>query len=43
MGQSEEAIARAFVEGMDAASWDGAQIERCVQRLTPDAHYHVYA
>jgi limonene-1,2-epoxide hydrolase len=28
---------------MEAEHWDAAQVERVLQRMTPDAHYHVYA
>lgn len=42
MGESQEGAVRAFVEGLNG-TWDDAQIKRAVDRMAPQAHYHVYA
>jgi limonene-1,2-epoxide hydrolase len=43
MGQREEMAVREFLNELEADHWDEALIERTLDRMTPDARYHVYA
>jgi limonene-1,2-epoxide hydrolase len=43
MGQSEERAVREFLGELEVDRWDDALIERILDRMAPDARYHVYA
>ena len=43
MGVGEEEAVRAFLTEAEGEKWDAAQIERLLDRMAPDIHYHVYA
>lgn len=43
MGAPEETTVRKFWAEMLGDQWDAAQIDRIVEYMTPDIHYHVYA
>ena len=43
MGAKEEEAVRAFISGWQSPEWDADLIERMLDRMTPDIHYHVYA
>ena len=44
MGDSEQNAVRAFIKEMEGeGSWDGAQVERILGHMAPEARYQVYA
>ena len=43
MGVEQEAAVRAFIADLEGEQLDAAQIERAVNRMTPDAEWHVVA
>ena len=43
MGVEQEAAVRAFIADLEGEQLDTAQIERVVNRMTPDAEWHVVA
>ena len=43
MGVEQEAVVRAFLADLEGEQLDAAQIERAVNRMTPDAEWHVVA
>src|ERR1700736_302943 len=43
MGIEEEAAARAFVSMFEVERLDAGQVSRMLERMAPDARYHVYA
>jgi hypothetical protein len=43
MGAGDEAVVRAFLAEQDGEQWDGAQIDRILDRMSSDVRYHIYA
>jgi len=43
MGVQEEHAVRALIAEWEVPKWDADQIERMLDRMTPDIRYHVYA
>lgn len=43
MGIEEEETVRAFLADAEGRHWDANQIDRLVNRMTPDIRYSVYA
>ena len=43
MGESEKRVVQDFLEELLGHAWDDAQVERIVNRMAPNARYHVYA
>jgi limonene-1,2-epoxide hydrolase len=43
MSDSQQNAVRAFVNEIEGAGWDDAQIERILGHMAPEARYHVYA
>ena len=43
MGAQDEEAVRAFLAEAEGEKWDATQIERMLNRMTPDIRYHVYA
>src|SRR5215831_1434077 len=43
MGQKEEHAVRELLIEFERDPWDDALIERVLDRMTPDARYHVYS
>ena len=43
MSDQDESSVRAFIKEAESDRWDAALVERMLDRMAPDARYHVYA